>query len=80
MTDGECSDEYEAVKAAKRLYKNTPGELLFFGVAFRENVSTLQTMVDVFPTGNFLRAEDVHALGLQFKHIARAVTAQYAKS
>jgi len=80
MTDGECSDEYEAVKAAQRLYNNTPGELLFFGVAFRENVSTLQTMVGVFPTGKFLRAEDVHALGLQFKRIAREVTAQYAKS
>jgi len=81
MTDGECSDGGTAPSAASKLAHNfSQGTLMFFGLAFKESVSTLRQITDTVPGGILLSATNVLQLRDQFQFIAKQTSARHVRS
>jgi len=81
MTDGESSDKSASPSAASELARNFSQQtLMFFGLAFRESVPTLQQITEAVPGGRMLSATNVLQLRDQFQFIAKQTSARHVRS
>jgi len=80
MTDGECSDKDAPAAASKLAQDNSQRTLMFFGLAFRDQVPTLQEITDAIPGGELLSATNVLQLRDQFQFIATQTSARHVRT